>query len=203
MQDRFYGDNRDLVKWGTLFELARRYGANQILQVLYYRPNSWPRITVGGEEVGIAEEVTQHFRNSKSIRCLKRSDPLVFVEVLGDTFSSRHQYLSYIISAITKRSSKPGIVFLDPDTGLEPPSRNSNLGHVLYDELTEIWRNLESGDVLVLYQHKTGMNNNDFITPKLNEFVKALGIDSAKAKYAHAPTFNTANDVAFFYAKKE
>ena len=208
MQDRWYGDNRDLVKWGTLLELARIYQAKQILQVLYYRRNTWehnewPLIKVDGKEVEIAKEVIQHFRNSKSIRYLKRLTSLVSVDVLDETLSGRHQYLPYVVGEIRKRSLKPGIVFLDPDTGLEPPSRKSNLGHVLYDELTEIWNNLEAADVLVLYQHKTGMNKNDFITPKLQEFVNALGIDSAGAKYAHAPTFNTANDVAFFYAKKE
>ena len=64
----------------------------------------------------------------------------------------------------------------------------------------KIWR---LGTFLVLYQHKTGMNNNDFIKPKLKEFVDALRIDSVRAKYAHALAFNTANDVAFFYARKE
>ena len=200
MQDKFYGDNRDLVKWGTLANLASQHEVKQILQVLYYRPNLWPRIEVDRKEVEIAKEVIQHFRNTKSICGLESSVP---VHVLGETFTGRHQYLAYLIGEIKERNLKPGIVFLDPDTGLEPPSRNANLGHVLYDELNEIWKNLEAGDVLVLYQHKTGMNNNDFITPKLQEFVDALGIDSTQAKYAHAPRFNTATDVAFFFAKME
>lgn len=200
MQDRWYGDNRDLVKWGTLLELARIYQVKQILQILYYRPSTWEQIEIGGHPMRISDEVIQHFRNAKSICQLKTSVP---VQVLDAIFSGRHQYLQYVLGAIGSRTLKPGIVFLDPDTGLEPPSRNSNFGHVLYDELTTIWNNLEVGDVLALYQHKTGMNKSDFITPKLQEFVNALGINSAGAKYAHAPAFNTANDVAFFYAKKE
>jgi len=67
MQDQWYGDNRDLVKWGTLLELAHRYQAKHILQVLYYRPNEWKQILVDGEKVDIAEEVIQHFRNVNSI----------------------------------------------------------------------------------------------------------------------------------------
>jgi len=200
VQDKWYGDNRDLVKWGTLLELARIYQVKQILQVLYHRPSTWEQIEIDGNSVRISDEVIQHFRNAKSICQLRSSVP---VQVLDTKFTGRHQYLKCVLDAMRSRTLKPGIVFLDPDTGLEPPSRNSNFGHVLYDELTAIWNNLEVDDVLVLYQHKTGMNQNDFITPKLKEFVNALGIDRARAKHAHAPTFNTANDVAFFYAKKE
>ena len=43
MQDRWYGDNRDLVKWGTQLELAQKYRVKHILQVLYYRKNDWNR----------------------------------------------------------------------------------------------------------------------------------------------------------------
>ncbi len=38
MRDKFYGDNRDIVKWGVLPELSERYKCAEILQVLYYRP---------------------------------------------------------------------------------------------------------------------------------------------------------------------
>jgi len=38
MRDKWYADNRDLVKWGVLLTLAERHAAKHILQVLYYRP---------------------------------------------------------------------------------------------------------------------------------------------------------------------
>jgi hypothetical protein len=37
MRDIWYGDRRDLVKWGVLVELAARHDARHILQVLYPR----------------------------------------------------------------------------------------------------------------------------------------------------------------------
>jgi hypothetical protein len=199
MQDRWYGDNRDLVKWGTLLELARIYRAKQILQVLYYRPNTWDPIEVGGSLVRIPNEVIQHFRNSMSICKMKTSVP---IKVLGKTIADRNQYLQYVIGEVQKRKTIKKIVFLDPDTGIEPQGP-PGLQHVLEGELDAIWNSLSEQDVLVLYQHKTGMNNNDFIQPKLQQFVNAIGIEAARAKYAHAPTYNTANDVAFFYATKE
>ena len=184
MQDRFYGDNRDLVKWGTLLELAGQYKATHILQVLYYRTNEWVPIEIDGRAVGIAKEVIQHFRNAKSIRNL-RSD--IRIEILDDEFRNRKNYLARVLALIKEGNDGPGIIFLDPDTGLEPPSHKSNLGHVLCIELNEIWKNLRTGDVLVLYQHKTGMNNKDFINPKSQEFVTAISIDRTQAKFAHAP----------------
>jgi hypothetical protein len=205
MQDRWYGDNRDLVKWGTLLELARIYQVKQILQVLYLRPNTWdhdefPQIEVGGEKVDITKEVIQHFRNVNLIRNLKSP---VTIEVLNSEFQDRQTYLQQVVDAIKGRVNTPSIIFLDPDTGLQPQFARPDFTHVLNEELASIWRSLSANDVLVFYQHKTGMNNRPWIEPKLNQFVNALGVDSAEAKYAHAPTFNTANDVAFFYAKKE
>jgi hypothetical protein len=40
VKDKWYGDNRDLVKWGVLLLLAKRYAAGRIVQVAYYRPEA-------------------------------------------------------------------------------------------------------------------------------------------------------------------
>ncbi|MGD0631768.1 MAG: hypothetical protein ABR987_20750, partial [Terracidiphilus sp.] len=135
MQDRWYGDHRDLVKWGTLLEFAGRYHAKHILQVLYYRKSNWPQIEVGGTNVDIAQEVIQHFRDVNSIRNLACPFP---VEVVNEEFVDRGSYLRIVTSAIQARIVRPGIVFLDPDTGLEPPSGNYGPTHVLDSELQSI-----------------------------------------------------------------
>jgi hypothetical protein len=208
MQDRFYGDNRDLIKWGTLLYLARLHNAKQIIQVLYYRPNEWnraerryewERIEVDGQEVDIATEVIRHFRDVNLIRNLKSS---FTIDVLNEVFDNdRDKYLKCILDAIKGRGNKPGIVFLDPDTGLQPPIAAPNLGHVLNHELNVIWKSLSAGDVLVIYQHKTAMNNEPFIEPKILQFVNAIGIPREHAKFAYSPRI--ARDVAFFFAQKE
>ncbi len=41
MQDIWYSDNRDLIKWGTLFNLAEKFEASQILHVAYFRPGAF------------------------------------------------------------------------------------------------------------------------------------------------------------------
>ena len=48
MRDKWHGDNRDWVKWGVLLELANRYQARQILQVLYQRSSTWERLISSG-----------------------------------------------------------------------------------------------------------------------------------------------------------
>ena len=37
MRDKYYADNRDLVKWGVLLTLAEQHAARHILQVMYYQ----------------------------------------------------------------------------------------------------------------------------------------------------------------------
>ncbi len=288
MQDRWYGDNRDLVKWGTLFELARRYEAKQILQILYYRR---AKIEIDGEVVEIAKEVTHHFlRDVNLIRNLKvttqseenlkqphdcvcckdqtssifapghdarvksillriergeleksvcpekvapfvkwsgqwntegfkltaapvripgRDDVeytgeqimnnMVPIEVLDREFGDRKKYHEYVIAAIKARSNKPGIIFLDPDIGLEPPIADAGLEHVLNDEVYLIWSSLSSGDVLVFYQHKPHIHG--WIKTKKDQFANAIEIKSEYVKTAYAKEI--APDVAFLFARRE
>ena len=189
-----------MIKWGTLLELARRFDSKHILQVLYYRRNEWGRIEIDGESVDIAKEVIQHFRDSTSIRSISKS---VRTELLAAEFHDRKDYLQLIKSAIDSRPHHPGIVFLDPDTGLEPESGNYNPTHVLRSELAEIWQFLRSGDLLVLYQHEDNRAGAEWKDRKRLQFANALdqfGILPENVKVAYAE--NIARDVAFFFVQK-
>src|SRR5215467_12618572 len=115
MRDKWYADNRDLIKWGVLLTLAERHAAMHILQVLYYRPTEWPMLEVDGEHVPIPEPVIQHFRCVSLASSLKASIP---IEVVSEPFESRERYCSMVLERIRSRTTVPGIVFLDPDTGL-------------------------------------------------------------------------------------
>src|SRR5271169_3122065 len=51
MRDRWYGDNRDLVKWATLLHLAHTNRVGTILQVAMYRadkPDEPPQLLMNG-----------------------------------------------------------------------------------------------------------------------------------------------------------
>ncbi len=193
MRDLYYADKRDLVKWGILVELSRRNGAKHILQVLYYRPTLWPDLEIGGVQVRLPEDVRKHFRDSASICGLPCS---ASIEVVEDRFVDRDKYLQIVKKRIHARTESPGIVFLDPDTGLEP--RSPGLEHVLESELQEVWRALTPGNVLVFYQHQTNRNGDPWIDQKKRQFERALGLSPRDVGIALSREI--ASDVVFFYA---
>jgi hypothetical protein len=196
MRDKWYGDNRDLVKWGVLLELSKRFKCSQILQVLYFRPGKWATIQIDGEEVSLAREIILHFRNTSSISTMGSN---VRIDVIADEFQNRNEYHQVVSKKIQSRDSSPGIVFLDPDTGLEPMGRPGP-EHVLDSELKVIWKLLRPQDVLVLYQHQTNRNGSDWINPKRRQFEKAIE-NPGVAGLAYGPQI--ARDVAFFFMRKE
>jgi hypothetical protein len=197
MRDEWYGDKRDLVKWGVLLELERRYGAKHILQVLYYRRSEWKLLEIDGDKVELNSAVLQHFRDpfsASKIACKS------CVEVLRETFSDRDQYHNVVLQRIRQRTKHPRIIFLDPDTGLEPGGR-ATLNHVLESELGEIWNALRPRDVLVLYQHQTNRNGSEWIKTKKKQFERAIGIGKGESKIGRAG--GIARDVAFFFVEKD
>lgn len=196
MRDKWYGDNRDLVKWGVLLELSRGFGCSHILQVLYYRLGAWASIQVDGQEIELCPDVIRHFRDVSGITRLRNS---LMIEVVTDEFQDRKSYLKSVCLKISSRKLQPGIIFLDPDTGLQPAGK-AGFEHVLNNELLDIWKCLKSGDVLVFYQHKTNRNGTEWVIPKKEQFEDALQVKRGSAKIASAP--NIANDVVFFYIAK-
>ena len=195
MRDKWYADNRDLVKWGVLLTLAERHAATHILQVLYYRPTEWAYLEVDGEDVPVPEAVIRHFRRTSAVLAINAPVP---IEVVADTFENREEYHRVVVDCIRRRSTTPGIVFLDPDTGLA--SRTPTLDHVLESELSTLWAELKAGDVLVFYQHQTNRNGQPWIPEKKEQFERAIGLPAGTAKLARAEKI--AQDVVFFYARK-
>jgi hypothetical protein len=195
MRDKWYGDNRDLVKWGVLLTLAERYGLKHILQVLYYRPTEWAQLTLDGEQVPLPPAIIQHFRWVGAVLDLKAP---VRIEVISNAFVDRQRYHSDLIEQIRGRSVTPGIVFLDPDTGLQP--QRPSLKHVLDRELADLWCALQAGDFLVLYQHQTNRNARSWIPDKKKQFARAIGLPIGAVKLGRSEEI--ARDVVLFYAQK-
>jgi len=197
MRDKWYGDNRDLVKWAVLLGLASRYRMRHILQVLYFRPDTWASVEIDGRDVELNRAVIEQFRCAASISAMRCEG---CIEVVEDIFSDRKEYLRKVLDRIQHRPHVPGIIFLDPDTGLEPPAK-PNLKHVLDSELADIWLAMSSGDLLVFYQHQTNRNGEEWIGPKKLQFECALGVRPGTAKLAWG--LQIARDVAFFFAEKD
>jgi len=195
MRDRFYSDNRDLVKWAVLHRLAETFKADIILQLAYYRRSDFPKVTIDGKEYDIPQEVIAHFRD---LRTISNINSTIRVAVFDPLFEDRDTYLNAAKAFLSNFRQQRCVVFLDPDTGLEP--QNPNLDHVLESEAKAIWKETKSGDVYVFYQHQTNRAGRPWIEPKRGQLERALALPEHSIKIAQGPKI--AHDVVFFYKQK-
>lgn len=152
MKDTWYGDHRDLVKWGTLAHLAQRHALAAIVQVAYLRPGKRPLLHDGRAEVPISPAVWAFFRDPGAVRGLAGTLKCRIVP-LHDTFvpRQRKQYREKIIEAV-RAVEGAKIVLLDPDTGIAASRATGK--HVTTEDMTAVWQVLASGDWLAVYQHR-------------------------------------------------
>lgn len=195
MKDIWYGDNRDLIKWSVLLHLARKYQARKILQIAYYRKSDFKSFEMDGVNHSIPEEIINHFRRVKNIESIKLEVPIY---VFDTVFDDRKVYLSESLKFIKRFQGSNTVVFLDPDTGLEP--KRHGMQHVLAYEAKTIYDNLIKGDVFVFYQHQTNRNGRPWIEPKREQLARALNIELNNLKIAYGQLI--ARDVVFYYCTK-
>ena len=197
MKDQWYADNRDLVKWSVLHHLALKEGAGTILQIAYYRPTEWSGVVIDGQLKPLPEPIIAHFRDVRSAASISGR---YNIRVLFDELCDHAEYLNLVFANIQELPAEPPcIVFLDPDTGLEPQGRTT-LKHVREADLRAIWNALHPGHTLVFYQHQTNMAGRPWIEEKQRQFERACGLAEGAAKLACGPEI--AGDVVFFFAKK-
>lgn len=176
--------------------IANTYSAIHILQIAYFQEHIFPKIELDHEEKEIPEEVLKHFRDIKNIEAF--STPIK-VSVFDNVITDRKRYLLEAKKFISSYSKERCVVFLDPDTGLEP-TNNPSLKHVLNEEAKEYWESLKTGDILAVYQHKTNRNGKSWKEPKRVQFEKVIGVSRGTVKMGWSPKL--ANDVVLFYLLK-
>jgi len=196
VQDWYYADYRDLLKWSVLVLLAQRHRFSRIVQIAYFRPSIFPTIDMGGQETVLPLEVRAHFRDINNI-CAFRND--ISISVFDRVFDDRKAYQEAAIRYLANLTAKPRLVFLDPDTGLEP-TRRPKLKHVLDAEAHAIWSELKAKEVFAIYQHKTNRAGKPWIEVKRIQLERALGVKEGTAQVAKS--MRIANDVVIFYAMK-
>ncbi len=196
MRDQWYSDNRDLIKWSVLLLLARKLNADRIIQIAFLNPSEFGDIEIDGERCAIPDEVLSQFRDIRGITCLSRKPQ---VSVFDAPFLDRNAYLKSAINYIASFGQERRVVFLDPDTGLEP---NGSAGpkHVRNGEARLFWEAITDGDVLVFYQHETNKAGRPWVEEKRRQFANAIGVPLTSALVASGSKI--AKDVVFFYATK-
>lgn len=198
MRDQWYSDKRDLVKWSVLLHLAEENRSDRIIQIAYYNPSEFSDIQIDGRSHPIQDKVISHFRNIGNISTLTTSPKIT----VFDSPFKRRARKSYLDSAIKHVDSFAGercIVFLDPDTGLEPKGK-ANHTHVTNQEVSTFWAAIKHDWILVFYQHQNNKNGGPWIEPKRAQFAEAANIPLESVKLACSPKL--ANDVVFFFALK-
>ena len=194
MRNVWYGDNRDLLKWAVLTILAERYDANRIIQIAYFRSHKFPKVQLDGVDLEIPNAVITHLRDVRNISLI----PSVQVTVFDDPFQDRAAYHASVLSFLAKFRDESCVIFLDPDTGLEPAK--PRLKHVLVREARAIWEVLKSGEVFAFYQHRTNRAGQPWIESKRLQLERGLGLKKNSIKVANS--LQLANDVVIFYALK-
>jgi hypothetical protein len=195
VKDTWYGDKRDLVKWGALVHLACREDLDKIIQVAFLRRGDRPLLETGHGEVAVAEEVWDHFRDVESVESLKTGTRPV-IRVLAQPFdpSNRQGYVDHVTDILRQHEHQKKVVLLDPDTGMEP--RRARAEHVKEEEVRRVWDALADDDWLVVYQH--GFRRTDWRGMKKRQFERICSRRQAEAFQSTA----IASDVVLFAVKK-
>jgi hypothetical protein len=201
MQDRWYSDNRDVVKWATLLHLAQVHRVECIVQVVFLQPGPAHRgfrLRSGKRHFTIAPEVWEHFpRDVARIRDLAVLTGIT-IRVLNEPFhdTRRDEYTEHIVRQIRAAGDGRKIVFLDPDNGLAP--RHANGKHVAAAEARQFWIALQPADWLVLYQHRR--RSARWREETRAEFARACGAPAKAVRSFECREI--AHDVVFFALRK-
>ena len=201
MQDRWYGDNRDIVKWAVLLHLARTHHIECIVQVVFLQAGPDRRrfrLRSNLRALDIMPEVWEHFpREVTRIRDLAVRTGIT-IRVLNEPFKDAHrgEYVEHMIRHICDAGDEQKILFLDPDNGIAP--RRANGRHVTAAEVAKFWDVLDPADWLVLYQHRQRHT-------RWLERTRAQFADACDRTAMAVQTFTCreiAHDVAFFALRK-
>jgi hypothetical protein len=199
MQGIWYGDRRDRVKWGALYYLACRERIPTIAQVAFYRETATAILEISrGNFEPIPDAVRNHFSNLEHIKRLQ-GHGVKRIEVFGRPWS-RQSGADYMRQAVEWLAGLPGprkLVFLDPDTGVAPPS-GAGPQHVRKEEIEQYWNTLGAQDWLALYQHAA--HSHDWVAQRRRAFLEAC--NKANRHEVYRGTGATARDVAIFAATR-
>ena len=195
MRDRWYGDDRDIVKWSAALHLARREEVADVLYAALYRPDhDWPPLATARGPAALPDEVVRHFRDLDDLQRLGARAGLRIATV-KEPFVDRAAYFRCLCGRVG-RYRGPVLVLLDPDTGLAPDGV-AGPEHVTSDEVAAVFTALRPGDLLVCYQH--ARRQKDWRGRARRAFANAPGVPSFDVEALRS---DLARDVLLLAVKK-
>lgn len=205
MRNQWYGDNRDLVKWSVVLNLATERGLKRIIQIAMLRPTDWtgdaehpvPHINRNGEPWKLMPDaVVAHFRDLNDIQRLANFAD-VHIDVVDEPFDhkARADYFNRTTARLRKAPRQPMLVFIDPDTGIAPQTHDAK--HIRDVELKQVYDAAPPGSTILLYQHA---RRSKWMDETRLEFAAALSLPQDQVEQYYCP--DIAHDVAFLAAQK-
>lgn len=201
MRNSCYGDNRDVVKWAVLLNLAQKHRLRAIVQICFLAPYDLPSILVNGDSWPVPEEVIRQFRTPRSVENISQT---LTVSVFDEPFRDRQEYRSAALTFVDRFHGLIRAVFLDPITGLSPRgalnSAALNSAHMTEADLQAFWSILRSGELLVISQHRSTGIASSWIDTKQQQLADAIDVCCCEVKVARAKSI--ANDLVLFFVRK-
>ncbi|MFA5220716.1 MAG: hypothetical protein WC391_00320 [Methanoregula sp.] len=103
------------------------------------------------------------------------------------THEKREHYFQHLFDEFPARS----LIFLDPDTGLEESSPTQK--HLLLDELKKIYKRMDTGSIIMIYQHFPRATRAGYIKRRCEQLTKLTGVN---------PVIIMDTEIAFFLSTK-
>jgi hypothetical protein len=152
MRLRWVGDSRDYVKWDCVFENASG-------RFVFYVP----MLRCNVDPICKHPEVQRHFDQRKSLDQFRELFPEHFAVFSFPrreySISVADEYFRLVTERIGELQQKERVlVFIDPDTGIEPASGAQD-EHLRAKDLFLVWKALRAGDKLIVYQHASRKGN--------------------------------------------
>ena len=184
MKNQYFGDINDFRKYGLLRSLLR--AGNVKLLVAWMLTGADDKKPGDGKFTGYLNEANKHSacdpelhrwlrrrvyeENARSVSLIEDSDLLdattFYSEGVPDDRDGRHRWAEGLYGA----AKDANLVFLDPDNGIEIPSkpygRKHSSKYVYWGELERLWKD---GKSLLIYQHFTRAKRDGFIRTKLGD----------------------------------
>ena len=185
MKKQYFGDKRDLFKFDLIKNVVKETGVSGFTYIPMLTPNdktgqgklrnnlSSPNNT-GHKNRGLIEFFKRipANRDERDVGIIKEYFEKIFIPTnvyrKGDYFdrANRNPYFKGVEKVLLQNA----LIFVDPDTGLEPETVKPNEKHLLYSEAEDLYANMGKHSILAIIQFRRKGDSRKF---KVREDIEA------------------------------
>lgn len=213
MKNQYFGDTRDLFKYDLVLELLLRTGLRRFTFVPMLtrdeETSDGGKTDYGHDRAGTQRRFLTRFLQDclrdgrRDIRELERlfcdAEQLGGFElsIHGEATYFTHEDRELYFSSIGKELLTRSVIVVDPDNGLEIPSRKGGTEkHVTYKEIRGLCRRMDDDSVLVVFQFIPRVERGEF-------FSRICGRIRRESAGESLVQFISDNQVVFFMLTKQ